>query len=69
MIKKFICLVWGHATTHRACTGETIVRTNPLTNNEDIIPLTALVRVPFCERCGQKVHEDGETLQYPKAKM
>lgn len=54
MIKKIICFVWGHRTTHRACTGETITRTNPLTQNEEIVPLTQLVRVPFCERCGKK---------------
>jgi hypothetical protein len=68
MIKKLICILWGHSTIHKAITGETVIRTNSLTANDETVPLYALVRVPFCSRCGEKVHEDGEILQYPRAK-
>ena len=40
--------------------------TSPLTENIHTVAMYKLVRLPFCERCGEKVHEDGETLSYPK---
>lgn len=43
----------------KAVTGNTIQRTNVLTNHLDTIPLYRWERSRYCTRCGVEVHKEG----------
>ncbi len=52
MIKKLICLIWGHKILARAFTGETMDQTNY--NGEPVkVGLYKWKRYDFCLRCGK----------------
>lgn len=57
MIKKLICLLWGHKTVHLAATGEQFDTYDPLT----MAPIKAnyyrYVRTSYCTRCGKDVKQ------------
>jgi hypothetical protein len=54
MIKKLICWLWGHKTTHKAYTGETYHSVS-LAGNQHTVSLYRWARTDFCTRCGKKV--------------
>jgi ribosomal protein L33 len=58
MLIWLICHLWNHKTMHKAYTGETIMYTDRITNTLIKVPLHKWERMPYCTRCGQKVHHD-----------
>ena len=55
MIKKLICLLWGHKTVHKGYTGETMRQSNGFGMTVDVA-LYQFTRTRFCTRCGKEVH-------------
>lgn len=52
MVKKLICLIWGHKTVHKAYTGETLPVTGKL-GNAYKVALYRYERTSYCTRCGK----------------
>ena len=58
MIKKLICLLWGHRTVVRAYTGEKISSSNGVCESDTLLYIWK--RMDFCLRCGKSVKHEGE---------
>jgi hypothetical protein len=56
MIKKLICLLWGHKTIHKATTGE-YATVDRLTGQPTTGHYYKFDRTPFCARCGKDVKQ------------
>lgn len=56
MIKKIICLLWGHQTVVKAYTGETMTATS-FAGHEIQVSMYSLKRLKFCKRCGSDCYE------------
>lgn len=59
MIKKLLCLVWGHETVVKAFTGQTY-QTASYIGNPLSVSLYKWERQRFCLRCGNDVHPPAE---------
>lgn len=59
MLIWLMCLVVGHKTVVRIGVGEKYDGFNPLSGNPEKQQDSTLVRLAYCRRCGEKVH-DGE---------
>lgn len=56
MLKKLICLLWGHKTVHKAATGE-FATVDRLTGRPTIGHYYKWERTPYCTRCGKDVKQ------------
>lgn len=52
MIKKLICLLWGHRQIVKAATGETYQTINQMTGLPQTGHYYVYEKKPFCPRCG-----------------
>jgi len=53
MIKKLICLLFGHKNIHKAYTGNKMDVNNGFINTE--VMFFKYIKTPFCIRCGKNI--------------
>lgn len=62
MLIWLACKLLGHKTVIKQFSREFEVAPNPILGGTYPVFFYKLVRLPFCTRCGTKVHADGEKI-------
>jgi len=57
MIKKLICIIWGHKTVIKAYNGNTIRATNSMGYYYEA-PLYTYKKLDYCIRCGKNIKKE-----------